>query len=95
MIKDQVKDDCHNKSCNYIIYRVLFNEHSGKNYRNPDKIADSLSYFVKSPTVMNCDHGSDGIIDMNTWPEIGRSIMAIYHCHQAGEEIIPWKLYRP
>ncbi len=73
---------------------MLFDKHCRKDNGNAYKIADALSQSVKPLAVMNSNHGSNGIVDMDTWPKIGCSIMTVNDTYKAGQHIIPWEYCR-
>lgn len=92
LIYDQIHYCRHNEGSEYIKHGVLLDEHSGKYDGNAQYERAGAYFFIPGQflTVSNCQMSADGIVNMDTGPQISRSIHTVQTGDKVGKGIISW-----
>ena len=89
-VNQHVHNGCHNESGGDIKDGMLFDEHGGKdNGYAKDERTDADAFFIfQMPALHNGNVRTQGIVNMDAGPEVGRCICLIQGSHHSGENIV-------
>lgn len=89
-VNQHVHNGCHNESGGDVKDGMLFDEHGGKDngYAKDGRTDADVFFIFQMFALHNGNVRTQGIVNMDAGPEVGRRICLIQGSHHSGENIV-------